>query len=235
MLKQMVAERWIKAHAAYAFFEAHAAGDDMVLNSEDETTVIHSLRQQHARKGPNYALADFIAPEGHAHTDHLGAFIVTTGDGIEAHLSQFKAQQDDFSAIMLQALADRLAEALAEKMHQQARKDWQLGDEQDLSLQDLVKERYQGIRPAPGYPACPDHTEKRTLFRLLDADQIGVTLTEHCAMYPAASVSGWYFSHPESRYFSLGKIRNDQLSEYAQRKNWTANVARQWLRPNLEL
>lgn len=234
MLKKIVAEQWIKAHAAYGFFEAHATGDDMVLNADGQT-VIHSLRQQHARKGANYALADFIAPKGHPDQDYLGAFVVTTGDGIEKHLTQFKAQQDDFSAIMLQALADRLAEALAEKMHQQARQEWQLGNEQDLSLQDLIKERYQGIRPAPGYPACPDHTEKRTLFSLLDADQIGVTLTEHCAMYPAASVSGWYFSHPESRYFSLGKIRNDQLTEYAQRKGWTANVARQWLRPNLEL
>ncbi len=233
MLDQIVDEGWLKAHAAFGFFSAQRQGDDIQIQTEQGPVVIHTLRQQHAKKGPNYALADFIAPSGHQ--DHLGAFVVTTGDGIETHLQRFRAAQDDFSAIMLQALADRLAEALAEKLHKEVREQWGTPDSPDLSLHDLIKERYPGIRPAPGYPACPDHTEKRTLFTLLGAEALGVHLTEHCAMYPTASVSGWYFSHPESRYFSLGKILNDQLTEYAQRKGWSATEARQWLRPNLDL
>ncbi len=239
MLTQLVEEKWLRAHAAYGFFEAAAHGDDIHIQTSRGEQVFHSLRQQHERNKPTYALADFIAPVHGSDAqskDHLGGFVVTAGDGIEAKINAFKAQQDDFSAIMLQALADRLAEALAEKLHLEARQQWGLEQSDalgDINLQDLIKERYQGIRPAPGYPACPDHTEKRTLFKVLDADQIGVTLTEHCAMYPAASVSGWYFSHPDSRYFSLGDILEDQVKDYAERKGWSQAETEQWLRPVL--
>lgn len=232
MLARIEAENWLEARAVYGFFPAQSQGEDLVLQHDEQRWVFHGLRQQKARRNvPQLALADWIAPVESGVQDYLGAFVVTAGLGIGPHVERFKAQHDDFSAILLQALADRLAEALAEKLHQQARRDWGYGVDEDLTVQDLIKEQYRGIRPAPGYPACPDHSEKRTLFALLQAERIGVHLTEHCAMAPAASVSGLYFAHPESRYFSLGKIGRDQLAAYAQRKGWTLAEAETWLRP----
>ncbi|MGV3524692.1 MAG: methionine synthase [Candidatus Sericytochromatia bacterium] len=232
MLHQIVAENWLQARARYGFFAAHSSGDDIILGHNDKTVVFHTLRQQEVRPGkPRQALADWIAPAGHS--DHIGAFVVTAGLGIEPHLARFEAEHDDFNAILLKALADRLAEALAEWLHVQARRDWGYGTDEQLTLQDLIKERYRGIRPAPGYPACPDHSEKRKLFALLQAEEMGVQLTEHCAMYPAAAVSGFYFAHPESRYFSVGRIGRDQLADYAARKGWSLAEAENWLRPSL--
>ena len=234
MLKQIQTENWLEARTVHGFFEAQSQGDDILLHHENQSWTLHTLRQQKARRGGvQHALSDWIAPVDSGVQDYLGAFVVTTGLGIEERLAFFKAQHDDYSAIMLQALADRLAEALAEKLHRQARQEWGYGEAEDLSISDLIKERYRGIRPAPGYPACPDHSEKLTLFKLLNAEQIGVCLTEHCAMYPASSVSGLYFSHLESKYFTLGKIGADQRLDYARRKGWTEPQSKSWLQPNL--
>ena len=183
---------------------------------------------------PLYALADFVAPQETGLADYIGAFAVTTGLGIEPHLKRFEANYDDYNAILLKSLADRLAEALAEMLHQRVRREWGYGKEEDLSLEDLIRERYQGIRPAAGYPACPDHTEKRILFDLLQVEHnTGITLTENFAMYPAASVSGLYFSHPSSRYFALGHIGRDQIENYAQRKQMPVKDVERWLQSNL--
>lgn len=180
-----------------------------------------------------FCLADFVAPRPEA-GDHLGAFAVTAGLGADERAQRLEADHDDYSAIMVKALADRFAEALAEKVHQQVRQDWGFGIEEDLSSQDLIRERYRGIRPAPGYPACPDHTEKGTLFELLDAtSRTGITLTESFAMWPAASVSGLYFQHSESRYFSVGPVGADQVRDYAQRKGMAQSVVERWLGPSL--
>ncbi len=181
----------------------------------------HMLRQQWERKGTDnfYSLADFIAPLDSGRIDYFGAFAVTAGLGIDPIVAGFEAEHDDYQAIMTKALADRLAEAFAELLHQQARKDWGYGVEEGLSPEELIAEKYRGIRPAPGYPACPDHTEKRALFDLLDAEQkAGITLTENFAMLPAAAVSGWYFAHPQARYFSVDRITKDQVEAYAERK-----------------
>ncbi|PKL76821.1 MAG: methionine synthase [Candidatus Melainabacteria bacterium HGW-Melainabacteria-1] len=230
MLTQIQQQGWLQAKARYGFFKAVSQGDDIRLL--DSERVIHSLRQQEARQdGVQYALADWIAPMESGRPDYLGAFVVTAGLGIEAPLAEFQARHDDYNAILLKALADRLAEAAAEWLHRQARQDWGYGAEEDLSLPELLKERYRGIRPAPGYPACPDHTEKRTLFELLNGEAIGVELTEQCAMHPGASVSGWLFAHPDSRYFSVGKLGSDQLQDYALRKGWTLTETETWLRP----
>ena len=184
----------------------------------------------------NLSLADFIAPAETGKTDYIGGFAVTTGIGIEQWLDKFKAEHDDYNSIMLKALADRLAEAFAELMHERVRKEfWGYASEEHLTNEQLIKEEYAGIRPAPGYPACPDHTEKYKLFDLLHAtENTGITLTESLAMYPASSVSGWYFANPEGKYFGLGKIEKDQVTDYAARKGWTVEEAEQWLRPNLE-
>ena len=181
-------------------------------------------------------MADFIAPTSTAKQDHIGAFAVTI-HGIEKKIKAFEAEHDDYSKIMLQALADRLAEALAEYMHEKVRKEyWGYDQQESLSNEDLIKENYNGIRPAPGYPACPDHTEKKKLFHLLDATNlVGITLTESLAMYPASSVCGWYFAHPSSKYFGVGKINKDQLVDYAARKGMSIEEAEKWLRPILEL
>jgi len=180
-----------------------------------------------------FCLADFVAPRLEA-GDHLGAFAVTAGLGADDRARRLEADHDDYSSIMVKALADRFAEALAEKVHQQVRRDWGFGLEEDLSKQDLLRARYRGIRPAPGYPACPDHTEKGTLFEILDAtSRTGITLTESFAMLPAASVSGLYFQHPESRYFSVGPIGRDQVRDYAQRKGMEQSVVERWLGPSL--
>jgi len=199
--------------------------------------VLHHLRQQADKppERPNVCLADFIAPKDSGVRDWIGAFAVTAGIGIETHLERFLADHDDYSAIILKALADRLAEAFAERMHERVRREfWGYAADESLDNDELIAEKYRGIRPAPGYPACPDHTEKATLFRLLDATaNAGIELTEGFAMYPAAAVSGWYFSHPDSQYFVVGRITKEQVEDYAKRKGWTLAEAEHWLAPNL--
>lgn len=220
LLDKIIAEKWLTAKAVVGFFEANANTDDIILKDE---TRLHHLRQQN-KKGeglPNYCLSDFVAPKESGKQDYIGGFAVTAGIGIEKWLKHFEDNHDDYNKIMLAALADRLAEAFAERMHERVRTEfWNYVKEETLSSEELIKEKYQGIRPAPGYPACPDHTEKPMLFKLLDAEKnAGIILTESNAMYPASSVSGWYFSHPDSKYFGIGKIAKDQLQDYAQRKN----------------
>ncbi|HGG59477.1 MAG TPA: methionine synthase, partial [Gammaproteobacteria bacterium] len=182
-----------------------------------------------------FSLADYVAPRETGKPDYIGAFAVTTGIGIEPHLKKFRDQHDDYNAIMLEALADRLAEALAERLHERVRKEfWGYAPDEKLSNDELIAEAYQGIRPAPGYPACPDHTEKASLWRLIEPDKrIGIELTESYAMRPGASVSGWYFAHPESRYYGLGKIQRDQVEEYAERKGMGIETVERWLAPVL--
>src|SRR3989338_7081265 len=196
------------------------------------------LRQQNPKSlnQPNFSLSDFIAPKESGKPDYLGGFAVTAGIGIEKHVKDFEKKGDDYNYIMMKALADRLAEAFAEMMHARVRKEfWGYAAKEKLSTDEIVKEKYQGIRPAPGYPACPDHTEKRILFYLLNAEKAtSIQLTESFAMYPAASVSGFYFSHPESKYFGIGKIARDQVVDYAKRKGLDIKVAEKWLSPNLD-
>jgi 5-methyltetrahydrofolate--homocysteine methyltransferase len=213
-----------------------AVNSDGELVSPQAQTVLHHLRQQgqKASKLPNICLSDFIAPESSGKEDYIGAFAVTAGLGIETLLEQYEKDHDDYNSIMLKAIADRLAEAFAELMHERVRKEfWGYANEETLSNEELISEEYQGIRPAPGYPACPDHTEKRALFDLLQAERIGITLTESFAMYPASSVSGWYFSHPDAKYFGLGKIAKDQVEDYAKRKGMDLETAEKWLAPVL--
>ena len=241
MLQKIVAENWVQAKAVIGLFPANSVGDDIELYSDNSRGQVqhklHHLRMQMERNGqqPNYCLSDFIAPKHTQQADWLGAFAVSTGFGIEAHLQAFRAQNDDYSAIMLEALVDRLAEALAERMHERVRKEfWGYASDETLTNDQLVAEQYQGIRPAPGYPACPEHTEKGTLWQLLDVEaNTGITLTESYAMYPAASVSGWYFSHPDSRYFGIGRVARDQVEDYAKRKGISVEEAEKWLAPVL--
>lgn len=241
MLDKIIAENWLEARASVGIWPANATGDDIQLYMQDGSgevqTTVHTLRQQnHKAAGqPNFALADFIAPADSGHTDYLGAFVVTAGIGIEKHLAAFEADHDDYNSIMLKALADRLAEAFAERMHQFVRTEyWAFASSETLDNEALIAEKYQGIRPAPGYPACPDHTEKPALFELLDPTaHTGVSLTDSMAMMPAASVSGWYFAHPESKYFGLGKIGKDQVEDYAARKGMTVEETERWLAPVL--
>jgi 5-methyltetrahydrofolate--homocysteine methyltransferase len=223
------------------FFAANSIGDDIALYRDDERgevlTTLHHLRQQKEKTGnqPEYCLADFIAPAGSGIIDYLGAFAVTTGIGIEAKLEEFERDHNDYASIMLKALADRLAEAFAEHMHERVRKEfWGYAPVENLDNEQLIGERYTGIRPAPGYPACPDHTEKGTLWRLLDPEtNAGIKLTENYAMWPTASVSGWYFAHPEARYFSVTRIQRDQVEDYAVRKGMPIAEAERWLAPVL--
>ena len=237
MLDDIEAQQSLTCRAVYGFWPANADGDDVVLYGDasrsDVIARFPMLRQQEPKPDtkPNRSLADFVAPVG-AGADHVGAFAVTV-HGAEAQARAFEAAHDDYNAIMVKLLADRLAEATAEYLHQQARRDWGYGADEPFSGEDLIAERYRGIRPAFGYPACPDHTEKRTLFRLLDADAIGVSLTESCAMWPAASVSGLYFAHPQAAYFMVGRVGEDQLEDYARRKGMTREEAEKWLSPNL--
>jgi 5-methyltetrahydrofolate--homocysteine methyltransferase len=236
MLKTLIAENWLAARAVIGFWEAKSNDtDDVIL---ENGTQLHHLRQQREKAPgqPNYCLSDYIAPIDPTKQDFIGGFAVTAGIGIEEHVARFEKNHDDYSAIMLKALADRLAEALAERMHERVRKEfWGYAKEEDLSNTDLINETYKGIRPAPGYPACPDHTEKATLFDLLAAEKnTGIFLTESFAMYPAASVSGWYFSHPEAKYFPVSSIDNDQLADYAARKGMDLETASRWLSPLLE-
>jgi 5-methyltetrahydrofolate--homocysteine methyltransferase len=237
MLQQMVAEKWLRAEGVYGFFPARQDGDDIVVT--DSEAVDHrflTLRQQGQKKEglPYAALADYIDPAGN---DTLGLFAVTTGHGVDERVQAFEAEQDDYSALMLKALADRLAEAFAEHLHERVRKEfWGYAAQETLTNEALIAEAYQGIRPAPGYPACPDHLEKDLLFRLLDVEkQAGIQLTEHKAMYPTAAVSGYYFGHPEAKYFGLAKIDQDQLNDYAERRGISPEEAARWLSPLLDL
>jgi len=262
LLHQIVEEKWLTANAVVGFWPVNRIGDDIelllpesldALASADATpdasdtsltpdsrsrVMLHHLRQQAEKpvERPNLCLSDFIAPKDSGVQDWIGGFAVTAGLGIEEHLERFHRDNDDYSAIILKALADRFAEALAEYMHRKVRTElWGYAPDEGLDNKDLIAEKYRGIRPAPGYPACPEHTEKITLFRLLDAtENAGVELTEGCAMYPAAAVSGWYFSHPESRYFVVGKLTRDQVQDYARRKGWTLQEAEHWLASNLD-
>jgi 5-methyltetrahydrofolate--homocysteine methyltransferase len=241
MLESIASEKWLTPKAVIGFWPANSNGKDsieVIDTDAKETIALQFLRQQikKAEGQPNYSLADYIAPASSSKQDHIGAFAVTI-HGIEKRIKEFEAAHDDYNKIMLQALADRLAEALAEYMHEKVRKEyWGYDQNESLSNEELIKENYSGIRPAPGYPACPDHTEKKKLFYLLDAtNQVGISLTESLAMYPASSVCGWYFAHPSSKYFGVGKINRDQLEDYASRKGMDLEVAERWLRPVLEL
>jgi 5-methyltetrahydrofolate--homocysteine methyltransferase len=240
MLERIIHEKWLTANGVFVIAPANSVGDDIELYT-DETrreiaTVFHMLRQQ-SRKAEdrfNLCLADYVAPKSRGIRDYLGAFAVTAGLGCEERVSAFEAAHDDYNAIMLKALADRLAEAFAELMHLRVRRDfWGYAANEDLPNDALITERYRGIRPAPGYPACPDHTEKGTLFDILRATDIGMTLTESYAMLPAASVSGFYFSHPQARYFAVGKIDRDQVEDYARRKRADVAKTERWLAPAL--
>jgi 5-methyltetrahydrofolate--homocysteine methyltransferase len=242
MLKQIVDEKWLTARGVIGFWPANSVGEDDIAFYEDETraepvATLHCLRQQMPReKGrANRSLADYIAPEESGVADYIGAFAVTVGAEVDAIARRYEAANDDYNAIMIKALADRLAEAFTERMHQLVRTThWGYAEDETLDNDALIAETYAGIRPAPGYPACPDHTEKGTLFSLLAAaDSAGIELTESYAMYPAASVSGLYFSHPESAYFGLGKIERDQIEDYAKRKRIAPQEAERWLAPNL--
>ncbi len=243
MLDQIIAEKWLTANAVIGFWPANSIGhDDVEVYAGDDRSAVahklHFLRQQMLKNSgrANFSLADFIAPKETGVADYIGGFAVTTGHKIEVKIAEFKADHDDYSAILLEALADRLAEAFAERMHQRVRKEfWAYADQEDLPNHDLIKEEYQGIRPAPGYPACPDHTEKETLFRLLDATaQTGIKLTESFAMMPGAAVSGFYFAHPESQYFGIGKVSKDQVEDYATRKGVPLEETERWLAPSLD-
>jgi 5-methyltetrahydrofolate--homocysteine methyltransferase len=230
MLEKIVEEKWLTARAVIGFWPANSVMDDIELyrnpGDKEAFMTLHHLRQQLDRSKndkPDFCLSDFIAPRETGLTDWLGGFAVTAGSGIDEHVARFEADHDDYSSIMIKALADRLAEALAERMHEKVRKEyWGYANNEALSNQDMISEKYQGIRPAPGYPACPDHTEKALLWELLDPEQnAGMTLTESYAMLPAAAVSGWYFSHPEAKYFGTGKLAKDQMDDYAARKGMT--------------
>jgi len=250
LLNKVVNERLLTAKGVIGFWPANSVGDDIELSVEREAisdkkrqtpnakpTTIHTLRQQAEKMAgePYYALSDFVAPKESGIQDYFGGFAVTTGIGIDVLVEEFEKNHDDYNSIMIKALADRLAEAFAERMHERVRKEyWGYAKDENLSNQELIKEEYAGIRPAPGYPACPEHTEKGTLFNLLDAEnKIGLRLTESYAMYPTAAVSGFYFAHPQSRYFGLGKITKEQIEDYATRKGMSVEEAEKWLSPNL--
>jgi len=241
MLKRAIVEKWLTARAVIGLWPAEAQGDDIAIFGDEKRAkplaVFHTLRQQMAREreSPNLALADFVAPRAAGRRDYIGGFVVTTGFGEPERAKIFEADKDDYSSILLKSLADRLAESFAERMHQRVRKEfWGFASDEKFSNEELIAEAYRGIRPAPGYPAQPDHTEKAMLFGLLDAEKkIGVKLTENFAMWPGSSVSGLYFSHPESRYFGVGKIERDQVEDYARRKGWTVAEAERWLAPIL--
>ncbi|MBN2472995.1 MAG: methionine synthase [Pirellulales bacterium] len=240
LLEEIVANRWLRARGVYGFWPAASDGDDVLVyddpRREIELARFHFLRQQWRREGREcfYSLADFIAPRDSGRTDYLGVFAVTGGLGTEAIVARFQADHDDYSAIMAKVLADRLAEAFAERLHELARRDWGFGRDEDLSKEELLAERYRGIRPAPGYPSLPDHSEKRILFELLDAERAaGITLTETCMMSPGGSVCGFYFGHPESRYFAVNRITRDQAEHYARRKGMKLREVERWLASNL--
>jgi 5-methyltetrahydrofolate--homocysteine methyltransferase len=241
MLDRIVDEGWLRANGVFGLFPANAVGDDIEVYTDGSRTEVLAtlchLRQQgeHRQGVPHRSLTDFVAPRETGLPDHVGAFAVTAGLGSQQKVAQFKAELDDYSAILLESLADRLAEAFAERLHERVRTEfWGYAPDEGLDATDLLKERYDGIRPAPGYPACPDHTEKTKLWELLDVERTtGITLTESLAMWPGAAVSGWYFSHPQSQYFVVGRIAQDQVEDYAKRKQMTLAEAERWLSPNL--
>jgi len=241
MIDRVIAEKWLEARAVIGFFPANAVGDDVEVYEDNERSALrtefHFLRQQMAKRDGrfNYSLADFVAPKDSGVADYIGGFAVTAGLRIEDRLKEFRSNHDDYNDILLKAIADRFAEAFAERMHERVRKEfWGYAPDEALDNESLIKERYQGIRPAPGYPACPDHTEKRLLFDLLDAEKnASISLTDSFAMMPASSVSGFYFWHPDSRYFGIGKIGRDQLKDYAARKGVSVEHAERWLASNL--
>ncbi|WP_047488688.1 methionine synthase [Terriglobus sp. TAA 43] len=240
MLDRIVTEKLITARGVYGLFPANAVGDDVELYTDASRSKVltrfHFLRQQAHREGtePCRSLVDFIAPKETGLPDHIGAFAVTSGIGMKELVMKFREEHDDYSAIMAEAIADRLAEAFAEALHKQVRDEWGYGRCERLSAEDMIREKYRGIRPAPGYPACPDHTEKGTIWEMLNVQEnTGIEITESFAMWPGSSISGIYFAHPESRFFSLGKIDRDQAEDYAQRKNWTVAEVERWLGPNL--
>ncbi len=236
MLQSMEDEGVARPQGVVGLFQARSTGDDIEVLSEGfPVAVFHTLRQQFDKGDrANHALADWVAPAGSGREDWIGAFAVTSGEGPEEMARSLEAQHDDYGAILVKALADRLAEAFAEFLHERVRtRYWGYAADESLENIDLIDEAYRGIRPAPGYPACPDHTEKRTLFELLGADRIGMSLTESCAMTPGASVSGWYFSHPDAAYFGVGRLGRDQVEDYARRKGWSLDEAERWLSPNL--
>jgi 5-methyltetrahydrofolate--homocysteine methyltransferase len=242
MLERIVSDGLLQANGVVGFWPAAATdSDDIVLWGDEQRTTplatIHTLRQQFAKTGgrPDLALSDYVAPCETGIADHIGMFAVTAGIGLDEVRAKAIADHDDYASIMAAALADRLAEAFAERLHELVRRElWGYAPDEALDNDALIAERYQGIRPAPGYPACPDHTEKGTIFELLEAEtRAGITLTDSMAMLPGASVSGFYFWHPEARYFGLGRIDRDQLEDYARRKGWTIEEAERWLAPNL--
>ena len=241
MLKKIIAEKRYTARAVIGFWPANSVGDSVELyTDESRTTVLktfHFLRQQNEKATAqfNHCLADYIAPKSSGRADYLGGFAVTTGHGVEEFAKTFEAKQDDYGAIMAKALGDRLAEALAELMHKKERDFCGFGKTENLEMKDIIREKYLGIRPAPGYPACPDHTEKPPLFDLLNATELtGITLTESNAMHPPSSVSGHYFNHPDSKYFAVGKLSKDQVEDYSARKNLPVATCEKWLGPYLD-
>jgi 5-methyltetrahydrofolate--homocysteine methyltransferase len=242
MLQRIVQEKWLNARGVIGFFPANQVGDDDIVVYADESrtqvlTTLHALRQQTKRPAgkPNQCLADFVAPKESQIVDYIGAFAVTAGLGIAAKIAEFEQSHDDYQAILLKALADRLAEAFAERLHERVRKEfWGYAPAETLDNEALIEEEYQGIRPAPGYPACPDHTEKSSLWKLLDVVRnTDIRITDSYAMLPAAAVAGWYFSHPQARYFGVGKIERDQVEDYARRKAISLAEAEYWLSPSL--
>ena len=244
LLTRIANERRLTLRAVYGFWPAVSDGDDIVVFGTDATDIdtavelvrFPMLRQQAAISGGDqlsHSLADFIGSRDTGRLDHIGAFAVTAGIGVQDLVAEYERDHDDYHAIMVKALADRLAEAVAEYLHAEARRDWGYGQAEQLSPKDLLREQYRGIRPAFGYPACPDHSEKFTLFDLLEARSVGIDLTETAAMTPAASVSGLYFAHPEARYFSVGRVGADQVSDYARRKRVPVAEVERWLGPSL--
>jgi 5-methyltetrahydrofolate--homocysteine methyltransferase len=241
MLQDIIDRKLLTAKAVWGIFPANRIQDDDIEVQDPETkeplATFYTLRQQTKKASgiPNIALSDFVAPKESGIQDYVGCFCVTAGFGTDVLSAQYEAQHDDYNSIMVKALADRLAEAYAEYLHTKVRKeDWGYAATESLTNEDLIKERYKGIRPAPGYPACPDHLEKETIWQLLQVEErIGVSLTESLAMWPAASVSGYYFAHEGSKYFGLGRIKEDQLADFARRKNIELSKAKKWLGPNL--
>jgi len=230
----------LTASAVIGLFPANSVGDDIELYTDESRAsvamALHCLRQQTLKAADRYnmCLADFVAPRASGIADYVGAFVVTAGIGCEEHVKRFEAAHDDYNAIMVKALADRLAEAFAELMHDRVRKEfWGYAADERLTNEELIAEKYRGIRPAPGYPACPDHTEKGPLFELLDARAVGIILTENYAMWPAAAVSGFYLAHPQAEYFAVGKIDRDQAEDYARRKQSELKKTERWLAPAL--
>jgi 5-methyltetrahydrofolate--homocysteine methyltransferase len=237
MLDNLCDKALLEAKGIYGLFPANSVGDDIqITDTQGNAVISHHLRQQtHKPKGANYCLSDYIAPQDSGRQDYIGAFAVTAGIGEDELSATFLADGDDYNSIMVKALADRLAEAFAEYLHQQVRiTHWGYAEDERLDNESLIRELYQGIRPAPGYAACPEHTEKQLIWDLLDVEkQIGMKLTESYAMWPGAAVSGWYFAHPDARYFAVAQIQSDQVDDYAKRKSWDNETAQMWLAPNI--